>query len=104
MTTPTPEAIEAGVASGMDTHDWELLQTQGDIGEAVEMAIRDALSVAAPFIAAQAKAEALREAAEVFGAGEWVDEFMAVTDDVSAVQATVKWLRARAATLEGKSE
>lgn len=95
MTTPTPEAIEAGVTSGMDTHDWELLKSQGDIGEAVELAIRDALSVAAPLIAAQA----LGDAASDFAEGEWVDAFIHANNDVDAVKAVDKWLTERATEL-----
>lgn len=98
MTTPTPEAIEAGVASGMDTHDWELLQTQGDIGEAVEMAIRDALSVAAPFIAAQS----LRETADAVESIDPAWDSALYVD--GAYHPLPDWLRARAATIEGKSE
>lgn len=94
----TPEAIEAGVASGMDTHDWELLKSQGDIGEAVELAIRDALSVAAPFTAAQAKAEALREAADAVEAIDPAWDSALYVDD--AYHPLPDWLRARAATIE----
>lgn len=93
MTTPTPEAIEAGVTSGMDTHDWELLQTQGDIGEAVEMAIRDALSAAYPLMVAQAKAEALREAADAW----WMEANPGAKFDAW------KWMKDRAATIESES-
>ena len=94
----TPEAIEAGVASGMDTHDWDLLKSHGDIGEAVELAIRDALSVAAPFTAAQAKAEALREAADVvLGPSEYLM-------DAATCRMIAQDLRARAATMEGNAK
>lgn len=48
---------------------------------------------------AEVKARALEEAAERFATGEWNDAFLQgnVNDDVSAVQATEAWLKARAA-------
>jgi len=60
------------------------------------------LTAAAPHI----RAAALRDSAEVFATGEWADAFIAgnVTDDVSAVKATDKWLNDRANNLEGKTE
>lgn len=102
--TPTPEAIEAAARalSGLTHEHWEIAATH--LKDSNRWEAQVALSAAAPFIAAQVKAEALREAADAWGAGEWMDDFTHVTDDVSAVQATVKWLRARAATIEGKNE
>lgn len=52
---------------------------------------------------ADIQTEALREAADKWGEGDWQDAFLTagVCDDVSAVQATVQWLRARAAALDG---
>lgn len=49
-------------------------------------------------LVARAKAEALREAAEVWAEGAWSDAFAAshVVDDISAVQAMEWWLIARA--------
>lgn len=49
------------------------------------------------------RAEALREAADDWGDTTWNDVWMAdgVEDDVSAVQSTVRWLRARADALGG---
>lgn len=48
------------------------------------------------------KADALREAAEAFAMGEGLEAFAVanVTDDVSAVRATSKWLDARADKIE----
>lgn len=50
----------------------------------------------------EVKAEALTEAAEVWGDQTWSDAFMTdqVDDDISAVQSTTKWLRDRATQLE----
>ena len=60
--------------------------------------IHEELTAAAPFIAAQA----LRDAAEDFGDDTWESVWAAadVDDDVSAVQATVAWLRTVADDLE----
>lgn len=46
----------------------------------------------------EVRAAAIEDAAEVFGAGDWNDAWMAdaVDDDVTAVQSTVKWFQARA--------
>ncbi len=60
--------------------------------------MRAALEAVAPLIAAAA----LRDAAQVWGEGEWLEAFSAlpVEDDLSAVQANVQWLRDRADTYE----
>jgi hypothetical protein len=50
----------------------------------------------------EAKAQAIREAAEVWGKDTWQDVWAGddVDDDVTAVQSTVRWLQARADALE----
>lgn len=65
----------------------------------IEGALADIYDAMEPFIAAKAKADALREAAEYIG--QCID-IGAAAD--SSPQDTVAWLRARAATIEGKSE
>lgn len=64
--------------------------------------ITAALTAVADDLWAEAKAEALREAADEWGAGEWQEAWLAdaVEDDVSAVRSTVTWLRARADALQ----
>lgn len=85
MTTPTPEAIEK-VARSI-AHRLDVLPP--DAFDAARAAWR----VLAPIAAAQAKAEALREAA-----ADW--RGLQRTDDHLLAQ----WLRARAATIEGKTK
>lgn len=57
-------------------------------------------------IVERAQAEALREAARVFAEGAWADAFMRgeVEDDVSAVQATDRWLNRRADRIENEGK
>ena len=50
----------------------------------------------------EVKAEAIRGAARSFAIGEWFDAFTVgrVTDDVSAVNVTVRWFEGRAGQIE----
>lgn len=80
--TPTPEAIEAVEAE---------LDLRGEYSNNRQVA-ELALTTGAPFIAAQTKVEVLREAADEFGS--WGPTGIAAANA----------LRARAATIEGKSE
>lgn len=86
----TPEAIEAAARALCGTpfpDTWEKLGT--DIQALYRHEAEDALTAALPFIAAQAKAEALREAADAI-----LRETPVARSWASA------WLRARAATIE----
>lgn len=98
--TVTPEAIEAAakalyalepwqIASySTDTYAWKAL-TPGDRYNYYRTATA-ALTAAAPLIAAQAKAEALREAADA----------CAPDYETTDTRSVAKWLRARAAAIE----
>lgn len=113
MTTPTPEAIEAlarvnayladfaakfGSAAGfIDSTNYN--QSNGLYAD--DVALLAAQVAAAPFIAAQAKAEALREAADAL---ESQPDMKMNTTYAAVTQESVNWLRARAATIAGKSE
>ena len=107
MTTPTPEAIEAAARALL------FRETMSEGGLSLDQMADIALTAAAPFIAAQAKAEALREAAEYIDAGDYADMNPDGTMRPRLTQVqisqrnrtvTANWLRARAATIEGKSE
>lgn len=102
MSTPTPTAIEAAARAINEKHDfpaplWESLVNSKDRANQHRV-MRDrayataALAAAYPIIAAQAKAEALREAADEFGS--WGPTGIAAANA----------LRNRAATIEGKNE
>ena len=51
-------------------------------------------------VRADAKAEALREAADEWAEGEWAAAFMAADDDASAAIAVTAWLQTRADNLD----
>lgn len=96
MTTPTPEAIKAAEAA-LDLH--------GEYSTNDQLAVI-ALTAATPFIAAQAKAEALREAADALNteAIGFQNGWSSSPTDVGkldGIAQTRDWLRARAATFEG---
>ena len=112
MTTPTPEAIEAAARAIADADlDNEPSDWQRELATA-------ALSAAYPLVEAQAKAEALREAADDLnpqlreyrlGAHEVLTQRIkpAGGDDTRSLQLalvaakhTESWLRARASTIE----
>lgn len=61
----------------------------------VDSAVEACLQAAAPLMFKQV----LEDAAEDFGAGEWLDAFIEqdVNNDITAVQAACKWLLQRAA-------
>ena len=84
MTTPNPEAIEAALDA--------VRAIDGPASIGSEEVVTAALTAAAPFIAAQAKAEALREAADEFGS--WGPTGIAAANA----------LRNRAATIEGETK
>ena len=92
MSTPAPEAIEAAEAGMYQRMTWASLHWNAlDPDQQRELATA-ALTAAYPIIAAQAKAEALREAADEFGS--WGPTGIAAANA----------LRNRAATIEGKNE
>ncbi len=91
--------VEHGCGQGSSLHSWrcdkpDIYGPCNCVGEVTT----DILVALAPLIAAAA----LREAAQVWGEGEWLEAFSAlpVEDDLSAVQANVQWLRDRADTYE----
>lgn len=89
------EILNAGLLAGRKVYRAGYQLTHDPkVARMVDEAVEAALIAAAPIMAA----ETLEEAAEVFGAGEWLDAFSehTVTDDVTAVQATTGWLRERA--------
>lgn len=95
MTTPTPEAIEAAARAicaaqfpdVADAYAWNVQFEDGK--EEYRAEATAALSAAYPFIAAQAKGEALREAADA----------CAQDYETTDTRSVAKWLRARAATI-----
>ena len=100
MTTPTTEAIEAA-ARAMRESDL------ARVGDASPLAYYERLAgAAAPFIAAQAKAEALREAADALDLpGSNAHGYYSGHADFGYSEAETHagdWLRARAATIENK--
>lgn len=95
-TDPTPEAIEAAAAEICDwdnQYAWKSLGAESPMKASYEDAAKRALTAAAPIIAAQAKSEALREAANEADmwsmAGAYFPEW----------EKRAEWLRARAATI-----
>lgn len=116
MTTPTPEAIEAAEAGMYQRMTWASLHWNAlDPDQQRELAAA-ALTAAAPIIAAQAKAEALRELTDSY-MGEWpfMRKKWGGNDDTEANAArdiamkTMRWLQqqaetAEAASIEGKNE
>lgn len=95
MTTPTPEAMSPAQEAWFDYrkdygswHRQELSHRHSAFVAGYEIAMTDKLTA----IAAQAKAEALREAADEFGS--WGPTGIAAANA----------LRNRAATIEGKNE
>lgn len=119
MTAPTPEAIEAGARAMFASEQCDLRQGldleanwMGRLSdhdrEEYRRLTTAALTAAAPTIAAQAKAEALREAAEYLAkpgvvwhgdSGVSVD----VGNKFLLRPKLVDWLRARAATIESEA-
>lgn len=88
MTTPTPEAIEAALDA--------VRAIDGPASIGSEEVVTAALTAAAPFIAAQA----LREAADALESAYPKSH----TRFNEGYRAAASVLRARAATIEGKSE
>jgi hypothetical protein len=75
----------------------------------VYLLAHDVADAILPLIAehdAEVAAKTLREAADRYGEGVWLDTFMAnqVDDDVSAVQAMCGWLNAEADRIEASHE
>lgn len=96
------EAIHAAICE--DSLD-ECIEYRGQCVKAAE--------AGSEFIAAQAKAEALREAAEYIDAGDYADmnpdgtmrpRLTQVQISQRNRDVTARWLRARADTIEGKNE
>ena len=88
-----PEAIEAAarVLSGCRAEQWE--SAAPHVKDSNRWAAQVALTAALPFIAAQAKGEALREAADA----------CAPDYETTDTRSVAKWLRARAATIESEA-
>lgn len=95
-TEPTDEQIEA-----FNTGWHGVMGGAGRAGERTRAGLRAVLALG-PTVA-QSQAEALREAAHTWGAGEWQEQWMAdrVSCDESAVRSTVDWLNAEADRIEG---
>lgn len=109
MTTATPEIIDAGTIAGRKEYR-RLYQSTHDprVARMVDDAVESALSAACPLIGAQAKAEALREAADALEAG-WSygaelnydgSEKPGVAAAIQMTHENAEVLRARAATIE----
>lgn len=96
MTTPTPEAIEAAACelAAMDDQLGNWNMGSPNYHGVYRRRAQRVLTAAAPLIAAQAKVEALMEAANA----------CAPDYETTDTRSVAKWLRARAATIEGKSE
>lgn len=90
---PSFEAINAAAAAILKAVDGRALPRSEK-----ELALV-ALAAGLPLHTAQIRQKTLASAAEDFGAGEWLDAFTQgrVEDDVTAVQATCKWLQERLA-------
>lgn len=107
MTTPTPEATEAeAVAAARAALEqrlsWASLDWPNLYPNMIDAIIGTVVPAAAPIIAAQAKAEALREAADAVEVIDPAWDSALYVD--GAYHPLPDWLRARAATVEGKSE
>ena len=64
--TISNEAVEKALSAGLSTHDWGMFEAQqGDMGEAVDEAIRAALEAAAPIIRAECLEEAAKELSQL---------------------------------------
>ena len=100
--TPTHEAIEAAAKSMAEFNHWDWVELTDKYQASWLKCAEDMLSAAAPFIAAQAKVEALREAADAVEAIDPAWDSALYVD--GAYHPVPDWLRARAATIEGKSE
>ena len=100
MTTPTPEAIEAAAralwltGSSAKPSPWD--EVSDGLKGRYRMFATAALTAAAPFIAAKAKTEALREAADVF------QGVMIGVNGRDPRTSGAAWLRARAELIERK--
>ena len=93
--TISNEAVEKALSAGLSTHDWGMFEAQqGDMGEAVDEAIRAALEAAAPII----RAECLEEAGDAADdpSREDMDTYFIDQSDVG------RWLRARALAERGR--
>lgn len=105
---PTPEIQEPGRSEDQRTAEERFLGAtyvedlspiHGGLDETVEVLVPGRSE-------AEIKAEALREFADWWGAGQWADWFMTerVVDDMTAVQAMCKALTDRASRLAGTTE
>lgn len=93
MTIPSKEQIEAAARALL------FRETMSDDGLSLDQMAQIALSAAYPLMEAQAKGEALREAADTIEARP---DMKVNTTYAAITQESVNWLRARAATIEGK--
>lgn len=97
--TLTPEIITLAAQTFLDTPG-DQPEKEHELAWAQHL-MTAALTAVYPLLQAQIASEALLAAAYDFGAGEWLDAFVAgeVVNDVTAVQATTAWFQQRAADL-----
>jgi hypothetical protein len=63
MSEPTPEAIEVAAEAYRTKVEWIERHSRDDYGREAELAMRAALSAAAPYLIREAQAQALEDAA-----------------------------------------